>query len=323
MSSVVDAYSGAASSIGRYFNVVSSMPALLFVTYMVALARSGAWSASDINFDRIFAQDPLATAALIALLTFLTAVSLHPLSFLLIRIYEGYWGTSGFWADLATLRILHHKRLIDFLNSQHAHQKAPREPDEAGAVRARFYGMETQRRLAGYPAEHELLPTRLGNAMRRHERRAGRAYGLEAPEAVPRISLVADPRHLDYVQDQRLSLELTLRVSFLSTIAAIATVVAMFSHGVWVLLALFPYCVAWLSYRGAVVTAGNYGHSLEMLVDMNRFRLYERMRLPIPSSTDKEQIQNKKLSRLLRQEPDVYLDYTTPASPDSDDAPKK
>ena len=53
-----------------------------------------------------------------------------------------------------------------------------------------------------------MMPTRLGNMLRRYEILAGAPYELDAPTVLPSLALVAPPGHLDYLNDQRSALHL-------------------------------------------------------------------------------------------------------------------
>ena len=112
--------------------------------------------------------------------------------------------------------------------------------------------------------------------------------------------MVAEERELQYVSDQRTQLELAVRVTVLGMIAAVATVFVLWRHGAWLLLALGPYTISYLAYRGAVVAAHEYGTALTVMVELNRFALYERLRVKPPESLNAEEKLNDGLMRLLR-----------------------
>ena len=83
-------------------------------------------------------------------------------------------------------------------------------------------------------------------------------------------------------------MELALRTSFLSMLASVVTLVLLWRHGWWLLVALFPYAIAYLAYRGAVAVAHEYGTALAVMVDLNRFALYDRLRVKLPTDIDEE-----------------------------------
>ena len=80
------------------------------------------------------------------------------------------------------------------------------------------------------------------------------------------------------------------------------------------MLALAPYCISYLAYRGAVASAHSYGTALSTLVDLDRFALYEQLRMVPPPDTVVERERNAQLLKLLSHEP-AYLLYAPPPPP--------
>jgi hypothetical protein len=87
------------------------------------------------------------------------------------------------------------------------------------------------------------------------------------------------------------------------------------------ILALVPCTIAFASYRGAVVVAHEYGTALVVLTDLNRFSLYEQMRLPLPDDLEDERTTNKQLATVLsldnvtadkREAEPAFLDFVHP-----------
>jgi hypothetical protein len=132
------------------------------------------------------------------------------------------------------------------------------------------------------------MPTRLGNVLRRVEAQAGSQYNLDVPTAVPHILLIAPPSHVDYVSDQRSQLDLAVRMTFMSGLASATAVLFLWPRHFWVLVALIPYMLAYLSYRGSVVAAGLYGSALGTLFNIDRFELYKQLHLQLPAETTEE-----------------------------------
>jgi len=181
---------------------------------------------------------------------------------------------------------------------------------------------EVNRLAASYPlptrvglnSEYDdIMPTRLGNALRKHERQAGAQYGLNAVSAIQHLSFVAPAERLNYISDQRQLLDLSVRMSATSLVATVISITALWRHGPWLLLALAPYGVAYLSYRGAVVVANEYGAAIAAMIDLDRFALYDSLRLPRPPDTAAERRMNAKLMKLLTNDPEaVVLRYAHP-----------
>ena len=147
------------------------------------------------------------------------------------------------------------------------------------------------------------MPTRLGNVLRTFEMSAGSQYGLDSLTVVSRLLLIAPDNHVDYVNDQRSQLDLAVRMIFISLIATATTVFFLWPYPLWALTAIIPYAIAYLSYRGSVVAARGYGSALKMLIDLNRFELYERLHVKVPNSNGEERWANRQVSHLLAGQP--------------------
>lgn len=332
-----------ASAIGRYFTVVSLVPSVVFVAYVTLLLRSGTWAGSSVDFAGSAAGLDVKDVALSGVASLLVALALHPLQFAVIQIFEGYWGSSYCARKFATRHIMRHRhramRLRNLATDKDLAARPPAQFDERGELRAQppyatrvdakatdvesfFTSIEAERLNASYPdALEHIMPTRLGNVLRRYEHLAGIHYGLDSISSVPRMLQVADPRDVAYVQNQRMQMELALRVATLALAAMLLTIVFMWRHGPWLLLALAPYAIAFASYRGAVVVAHEYGTALAVLIDLNRFAFYERIRLPLPDDLEEERSNNARLADVLsldnvpaekREAEPTFLDYVHP-----------
>lgn len=170
------------------------------------------------------------------------------------------------------------------------------------------------RTLGSYPTTARMMPTRFGNALRTAEDSLGRQYGLKAIRTTPHVALVAPELHLDYLQDTRQQMDTAVRLSITALVATAETVLFLITDGWWLLIALIPYLLAYLSYRASVAAASEYTGMVGTILDLNRFRLYENLRLPLPVSTDDERRTNVKLMRLL-DGGEENLSYKHPASP--------
>jgi hypothetical protein len=161
--------------------------------------------------------------------------------------------------------------------------------DQADAVRV----------IESYPDElDDILPTRLGNLLHKYESRAGQSYGINILGRATHLMLTAPPNHVEYINDQRSALDLAARLCASGIIATVATVTLMWPWDVWLFLALVPYTIAYVSYRGSLVAARHYGSALAALVDLNRFRMYEAMHLHLPTDTAGERALNSSITAL-------------------------
>lgn len=299
-------------AIGRYFTVVSLVPSSVLSAYVVVLIRSGAWAGDEVHLDNIGRDTSVKDALIWSVGTVLLALALHPLQFSLIQLFEGYWGTSRLGRRLALTGIRRHRRLALHLrdlaldSGQAIKFDAGNLPAADGRkapdtqIAAVWTSREAGRERGAYPPRlQDVMPTRLGNVLRRYEFAAGSFYKLNSITIVPRVLQVADPRDVGYVQNQRIQLELAIRMSALSLVATASTCAFMWRHEWYLLLALGPYAVAYLSYRGAVVIAHEYGTAIAVLLELNRFALYERLRLSLPSDIQSERELADKVVRSL------------------------
>jgi hypothetical protein len=336
---------GTTNTIGRYFALVSVVPSTLLVVFVFALASSGAWKHSPrwSEVARSFDDLGLAGVAVLTVVSIAFALILHPLQFAIVQLFEGYWGTSALAQRIRVRRILHHRRrklelaqdtgaANDELPSPEPGQEeddhrphSGEEYDSAARERLRFdvarrvrlvsQRDEAQRLLGAYPdLPDHVLPTRLGNVLRRYEMRAGRPYDLQILMVASQIGLVAPETHLRYLNDQRTQLDLAVRVSFTSSIAFVVVVVFLWRHGLWLLVAAVPYTSAYLAYLGAVTAAHHYGSALSAVADLNRFTLYERLHLQLPAHSLEERESNGRLMETLETGEPVYMMYRHPPS---------
>jgi hypothetical protein len=81
--------------------------------------------------------------------------------------------------------------------------------------------------------------------------------------------------------------------------ATVLTGFLLADDGFWVLLAFVPYLGAYFGYRGAIASAHSQGSALATVLDLDRFALYERLRLPLPADAAAERAQNEELMRQL------------------------
>lgn len=301
------------AAIGRYFVVVSLIPSTLFVTYLVLLFRTGAAGKDAVDLAKAFRSVDLKTAATLAAASLIVALALHPLQFSLIQLLEGYWGTSQMSTRLALIGILRHRRRARRLYGQFQDSHTDARDERNGVpfaaradatqeqIEALWTGQEALRSYSSYPHRREdIMPTSLGNVLRRYEQRAGLMFHADAVAWVPRLMQVADSRDVEYVTNQRMQLELAVRTCALGLLATVVTVVVMLPHAWYLLLSLVPYAVAFLSYRGAIVLAHEYGTALTVLVELNRFVLYERLHLEPASTLRRERTIAKQLTNLFR-----------------------
>ena len=323
---------GTTGSVGKYFGLVSTLPSVVLAAWVYLLLASGAWDATP-SLETLAKNSPLDHGgAVLATAAFALAVAVvsHPVQFVLVQLLEGYWGSSALGRrayDAMVMRQLAVRARADefTVGSVRAGRQLAREaaesevkvsdPDEylSGdvlrdhphlarlAVERQSLKASADSILAGFPEQRTaILPTRLGNMLRRHELLAGAAVKLPVLDWATHLGMVTSTEQGAYINDQRTQLDLAVRTTAMGAVAAIFTFALLWDEKGWALLTLVPYFVMWLGYRGAVTSADGYGRALRAWVDLNRFRLYEALGLPPVTSAQAERQQNKKLDNLMR-----------------------
>ena len=326
--SVIDISSGVAQNIGRYFSVISVVPSSLYVIFVYALITSGSWQHSP-NWSHAFKsleQLGLGGVTLLAFLSIALGVIIHPAQFALVQFFEGYWGNTRIAQAIRAQRILHYQQFCAKLNNKKRHAENQRSQlrksgvaAPSGRVRPLSVFSEADRVRDSFPRSFDdIMPTRLGNVLRRTESQAGSQYGLNALVAVPHILMVAPADHVEYVNDQRSQLDLAVRITFMSALASATAILFLWHCQFWVFIAIMPYALAYLSYRGSVVAAGHYGSALDTLINLDRFALYQQLHLELPGRTTEERKANKKLTRLFNYDDKANIDYQHAISDEED-----
>ncbi|RSM47624.1 hypothetical protein DMA12_08245 [Amycolatopsis balhimycina DSM 5908] len=168
--------------------------------------------------------------------------------------------------------------------------------------------------LGDYPSAARVMPTRFGNVLRQAEDTIGDHYGLKAIRTTPHLALVSPELHLNYLQDTRQQMDTAVRLCATALAATAESLLFLATDGWWLLVALAPYLLAYLSYRASVAAAREYTGMIQTLLDLNRFRLYENLHLKLPRDTDEERKNNVKLMSLLSGNDEVNLRYRHPAA---------
>lgn len=207
------------------------------------------------------------------------------------------------------------RKQIDLLNSERGDQLIVHVVSKEAA----------ERRLERYPKERSrVMPTRLGNALRRFEDAAGSQYGLGVILTAPHFSLIAPDEHTRYVRDSRQQMDATISLCAVSFLATIIAVVFLLTDGLWLLVSLIPYTLAYVAYRGAMAAADEYATAVTTMIDLNRFQFYESLRIDAPRDTKEERATNMQLMTLLEGEDrSVNVRYSRDVRPTEQRLPRR
>jgi hypothetical protein len=325
---------GASRQIGNYFSVVSGLTSVVMVGFPILLIAAGAPAQRpDISLLARHLHEGLniGNLALFGVLVFVAGVTVHPLQFGMTQILEGYWGhgrlqrramgrsqrrhTATWWKlrdsgveardrvsliDGELTLVVDQRRLAQ-LHGESTEQFDLRERELLDSqiepsIAWEMAGMAAAR----YPVKpEEVVPTRLGNVLRRHERYAGARFELDAVTLMPYLSLIAEAPERSYLDDTRSAMDLPIRMVLVWALCTLEGVLLVWRYDVWLVLPLLTYALAYLAYRGAVSAASDYGNALGVVLTLGRRNLYERLNIEFPPDLANEQKTNKELDKLL------------------------
>lgn len=307
--SVIDIIGGV-RDLGARFAVVGVLPLASLGLFVLALLWSGA-PADAPDVDRILEHARSLDAwegGLLALALVLAALIMQPFQLALVRLLEGYWGGGRVGRLLRALGVWLQRRRLTAIT---------RRLDPAPSRRAALAQLEAElaRRRLFPPSADDLLPTRLGNALRAAERRAGAPYGIDAVVVWPRLyPLLTEPVRA-LADDRRDQLDLAARFTIVFLAAAGTSLGMLADHGWWLAVPATCLLLAYLAYRGAVAAAVGYGEQMRAAIDLHRFDLLRALHAPLPADRDQERLANAQLMALLRQDAEVALTYEHPPAP--------
>jgi hypothetical protein len=211
-----------ARQVGRYFSLTSALPASALVLWTYTLIASGAAAGRPrlSNLSGKFTPT-LAEIGVFVLIVIVISLFMHPLQFGMTQLLEGYWGTWRVPLVLSAIRANAYRKRARHLSElalQHERDSfaklgidVPRKreiSDEEWELweqrlqmvlgdRAMRYVLgrdEALRKSGQFPQDHRIMPTRLGNALRRNEDLDGEPYKIDAIATAPHFSLIAKTR---------------------------------------------------------------------------------------------------------------------------------
>jgi len=290
------------SGFGRRFYLVGYLPTYAAALFLLVLVWAGARGWDGRLNHRISFKAAWATAShlslgevvVLVLAVTLLAVVLQPLQLAMMHLAEGSWpgGVGTRWARRWQLG--RKKRL-----TMAAQLPAGPELTDEAIQRAGAAVYQLRRR---FPMPNHLLrPTSLGNVLAAMEDGAGRAYGLDAVTAWPRLYPILGDQSKSLVDDRRDALDAAVRMAVTMTVTAIASLVLLLWSGWWLLLVLMPLSVAGLAYNGAVQAALAYAETVYVAFDLHRADLLTALRMAPPAQQDAERILNEQWCDLWRQ----------------------
>jgi hypothetical protein len=172
--------------------------------------------------------------------------------------------------------------------------------------------------------------------LRSAEENAGRKYSLNAIVFWPRLYPLLPDNIKGIVDDQRNQLDIATRLSVIFLLSGIASSIlyivivnsaisdnfainvvktaipnrsaagllisslSVFAYGLWLIVPLAAFLMAWISYKAAIAAAISYGKGIEVAFDLYRFEIRKALHLPLPKDLREEKVKNIFLRGFLK-----------------------
>lgn len=294
--------------LGTRFNLVSLLPSSAVVLFVLLLVQSGAATGRP-DLSRLAPSVVLGQGQVLGNLAYLSvaviaiALILYPFQFSLVRVFEGYWGSSWFARAIGGLgREIQWRRQeelrLELKRTLEADSRRDLQAASEQAPAGRPYGVRAQ--LRTYPKADRLLPTRLGNVLRAAEDRAGQRYALDTVEMWPRLLPHVTSSLDQALRETRSQLDATVRLSASLVLATVVSAAMLLTDGPWLLIPVGTAALSWVAYQAAVNTALKYGQALYVAFDVHRFDMLRGLHYPLPPTLEQERAFNEELVRFFR-----------------------
>ncbi|HEX6469064.1 MAG TPA: hypothetical protein VF069_08205 [Streptosporangiaceae bacterium] len=245
-----------------------------------------------------------------ALLVLVLTMMVQPFQIRLVRLLEGYWQANRIGVVPHRVASAFHERrrerLLDKTGSaedplsdttlceMHAREQC-REQRQARRRSAAADRAVSKLRLYPPPGE-DVLPTMLGNALRRNESIAGERYGLKTIHTWPRLYPYLSDNLAKEYRAQIDSIDASTNLALVFTLMSGVGVVA-FANDQWLLIVpALLLLLAVGAYRAAIAAVSGHGVALAAAYDLHRFDMLRALHLELPSTPELEAVRNQKLS---------------------------
>lgn len=307
----------------RRFVFVGLIPSLSLIGLVFGLIAAGApeTAPSWQLFQRELSDLKLVHVFLLLLPAVLLSILLQPFQLALIRLLEGYWPDSFGWRKLTDLLGRRHEKerlalqnklngslnvytyLLEYIEHYSKKHGKSKFVDLDRLVELRRFEVSRfgSRSIRYFPLRAPLLPTRLGNVLLAAEIHAGDSYGIDALVIWPRLYPLLSDRLILILDEQRSRLDSAASFAISFALAALVSVLLLWTHYLWLLLPVGLAMLSWLGYRGAIAAALAYGETIRTAVDLHRFDLLRALHLPLPADEQEEKQLFELISSFLRQ----------------------
>jgi hypothetical protein len=321
MSSLGQVAKESTNRLGPSAALVQALPStsLVFVLFALITSRLYPWASPlhDAKGKKVAAGVDSVTHAvkglnatggvMLVLAVLVTAVMIRPFQVAAVQFLEGYWNSRRL-GILKTLAVERHARRLSF----HRSRRLVAQPRADGLQFDAVAGADRQAhnvdRMASraqaiterYPERiAHLMPTALGNVLRRAETSAGERYGLNTVVTYPRLY-----SHLSSRLDQKLAMQLDI-IDTMATftlvfwVEGLAAAPLLLRVDWWSLIPLALGVFSTITYRGARLAGEHHSRQLSTAYDLHRFDMLRALHRRLPENALEEYKDNQQLSEFL------------------------
>jgi hypothetical protein len=303
-----------AAAFGRLL-VVSILPTSVLVVFVWLSIRADAYnvttpvkplSLADVASVGTQVNTPAALLLLLTIAVLAAVIQTFQIGF--VRVLEGYWGHTslGLAASRLGVRLQGRRvgRLEQMISAAPTEETLRRmgDPKELcqlslerqqrelrDVVRRNMAGIYANEQRNLYPPDrNDILGTRLGNAIRSFERRAGERYGYSTIPVWPRLYPHLSDKLSAAYHSSVDALDAAVNFCLVFAVVAVLSTAAFFNDPAlrWVPL---PFIVlAALSYRSAISAAAAQGLYEFVAFDLHRFEMLTSLHQELPPGTRAE-----------------------------------
>jgi hypothetical protein len=300
----------------RYFVVGFFLPAYISLVSL--------WLAASSQFiPNVLEQHSQGTELLILGAVGLVAgLALSGSSYLITRVFEGYplaqvigWPVLGRLAR--AVRAVQRRSYNRLRGVRDDESKTPEERTLAAWRLEKFFPHEPE----------DLLPTRLGNAIRAFELHSNVRWGLDGVTIWPRVDALLNSDERELHVDAKIDLYVFVNAALGAFTVGVCLVVdkavnAPNSALYWPLYAV-PFVGGYVLYRAALGPAANWGEVVRASIDLHRLDVYEKLGVRAPLSfSDERQLADRINFALLYGTPPLEDDLWRKESDEEGEQPK-
>jgi ABC-type multidrug transport system fused ATPase/permease subunit len=281
MGGLFNAVSGGLSKFVKAWLLPSATAIVLFAFFVLPALEDWKLVARINSLSEV--QRGLVLASSVLLLALLSSYS----STYIYRLLEGYsWPNA-----LATRAVRSQRRLYAALTEEAERDQGVEDASDNEGKDQRWRGELAFERLKRYPeSEHDILPTRLGNALKAIERYGQYRYKLDSQTFWSELNACATDSTRDEVEDARSVVDTFVSFVFVSLVFAFLSLIVAITelHVPSLVAALAALLLSRWFYNSAVDSTSWLARAVQALVNLGRGNLASTYGLRVPSALSEE-----------------------------------